>query len=179
VCVLDFELLLYRSNKDTHLGRCVSLILSYSWGEVGSRWGDVGQVLFEKVELLSSEYGTIKTVRALPRAIFHVATLESCSVFARHRLCLKSRRSSPPQARLEVHILLNHTSLGLRAIKHFWISIRFIHSYTRTHTRKRREGGFSFQLVGFPKEPVQRDLDSYMTVVSDSHYQSTLDAVYI
>ena len=25
----------------------------------------------------------------------------------------------------------------------------------------------------------QRDLDSYMTVVSDSHYQFTLDAVYV
>ena len=32
---------------------------------------------------------------------------------------------------------------------------------------------------GFPEEPVQRDLDSYMTVASDSHYQSTLDAVCV
>ena len=27
--------------------------------------------------------------------------------------------------------------------------------------------------------PVQRDLDSYKTFVSDSHYQATLDAVYV
>ena len=41
-------------------------------------------------------------------------------------------------------------------------------------------GGFGFPLdFGFPEEPVQQDLDSYMTLVSDSHHQSTLDAVYV
>ena len=32
---------------------------------------------------------------------------------------------------------------------------------------------------GFLEKPVTRDVNSYMTVVSGSHYESTLDAVYV
>ena len=48
-----------------------------------------------------------------------------------------------------------------------------------SHTREYREGSAAALTFGFPEEPVQRDLDSYMTVVYDSHYQSTLDVVCI
>ena len=41
------------------------------------------------------------------------------------------------------------------------------------------EGSAAALTLQFPEKPVQRDLDSYMTVVSESHHQSTLDAVYV
>ena len=48
-----------------------------------------------------------------------------------------------------------------------------------THTREHREGSAVALTFGFPEEPIQPELDSYMTVLSDPSYQSTLDAVYV